>query len=161
MVKICSKCKEEKDISNFYYIKPRNTFEAQCRKCRNSLVVATRKKRYERHPELANYSKKWRLANKERYNHSQLLLRKRIRENVLRAYGGRNPSCKCCGESTFEFLALDHIDGNGNKDRKLHGTGTQLYSYLVKNNFPKIYQILCHNCNLAKGFYGECPHTLQ
>lgn len=27
-----------------------------------------------------------------------------------------------------------------------------------KNNYPKGFQVLCHNCNLAKGFYGKCPH---
>ena len=24
--------------------------------------------------------------------------------------------------------------------------------------YPPGYQVLCHNCNLAKGFYGSCPH---
>ena len=28
----------------------------------------------------------------------------------------------------------------------------------IKNNFPKGFQILCHNCNIAKGHYGKCPH---
>ena len=31
--------------------------------------------------------------------------------------------------------------------------------WLVQNNFPEGFQLLCNNCNLAKGFYGECPHT--
>jgi hypothetical protein len=29
---------------------------------------------------------------------------------------------------------------------------------LIKENFPKEYQILCFNCNLALGFFGYCPH---
>ena len=29
---------------------------------------------------------------------------------------------------------------------------------VIKNYYPKNLQILCHNCNMAKGFYGECPH---
>lgn len=35
--------------------------------------------------------------------------------DMLNAYGGL---CKCCGESSPDFLSLDHIDGGGNKDRK-------------------------------------------
>jgi hypothetical protein len=28
--------------------------------------------------------------------------------------------------------------------------------------YPKDrYQLLCHNCNMAKGFYGLCPHQEQ
>jgi hypothetical protein len=27
------------------------------------------------------------------------------------------------------------------------------------NEFPDGFQVLCHNCNLAKGYYGECPHN--
>ena len=33
-----------------------------------------------------------------------------------------------------------------------------LGQWIKKNNFPKGFQILCHNCNVAKGIYGECPH---
>jgi hypothetical protein len=33
-----------------------------------------------------------------------------------------------------------------------------LYRWLVKNNFPKEFQILCHNCNFAKFRLGTCPH---
>ena len=34
----------------------------------------------------------------------------------------------------------------------------RLSVWMIKNNFPKGFQVLCHNCNLAKGFYGKCPH---
>jgi len=33
-----------------------------------------------------------------------------------------------------------------------------LYSWLKKNNFPKGFQVLCMNCNFAKGKLGKCPH---
>ena len=37
---------------------------------------------------------------------------------------------------------------------------TSLLVWIVKNNFPKGFQILCHNCNLAKGYSknNKCPH---
>ena len=71
------------------------------------------------------------------------------------------PRCACCGEKTYEFLSIDHIDGGGSKhrrDMKISG-GTATTEWLVRNKFPKGFQVLCHNCNMAKGFYGECPHV--
>lgn len=67
--------------------------------------------------------------------------------------------CVCCGESEPMFLAIDHINGGGSKERKtLKNAGTNFYRHIVKNGYPKNYRILCHNCNQAKGYYGRCPH---
>ena len=86
-----------------------------------------------------------------------------IREQVLYHYGGPNPSCACpsgaCGETTVQFLCLDHIDGGGNHHRAQVGGGSQFYAWIVKNNFPSGFRILCHNCNFALGAYGVCPHS--
>jgi hypothetical protein len=78
-----------------------------------------------------------------------------VRLAVLAGYGGR---CACCGESQPEFLAIDHINGGGGKERKAGLTYQKFYRFILENNFPSDYQILCHNCNMAKAFYGECPH---
>lgn len=66
----------------------------------------------------------------------------------------------CCGEKEIEFLAIDHIFGGGNKEKKSLGVygGIKFYSWLIKMDFPPRYRILCHNCNNALGFYGYCPH---
>lgn len=85
----------------------------------------------------------------------------KIRRKVLEAYGGSNPSCKCCGESTYAFLVLDHANGGGTTQRKtmkLGGTG--MYQWIIRNNFPSGFRVLCANCNHANGAYGYCPHTL-
>jgi hypothetical protein len=82
---------------------------------------------------------------------------------VLVGYGGDPPRCACCGEQTVEFLCLDHVNSDAPADRKRFSTHLVFFTYLIKNNFPDRdrYQVLCHNCNLAKGFYGECPHERQ
>jgi len=87
--------------------------------------------------------------------------RLRARYRVLSHYSEGSPSCACCGETTFQFLAIDHIDGGGVKERKLLGLrgSTQLYRYLENEGYPPGYRVLCHNCNLAMGFYGYCPHS--
>jgi len=80
--------------------------------------------------------------------------RQKVRENLVMAYGGK---CVCCGETEMKFLALDHINNDGSKQRKKIGTGIQMYLY-IKRNMPNDIQVLCHNCNLAKSYYGKCPH---
>jgi len=77
------------------------------------------------------------------------------------------PCCNCCGLNSYvEFLAIDHIAGKKEMDSepelvKLgYSSKKQTYSlltWIIDNNFPKGFQILCHNCNSAKGFYGKCP----
>ena len=36
--------------------------------------------------------------------------------------------------------------------------GEKLNRWLKNNNYPKGFQILCWNCNFAKGVLGQCPH---
>ncbi len=81
----------------------------------------------------------------------------KLRRKVLALYGNQ---CICCGESQYEFLSLDHVNGGGRKHREnINKGGHTFYAWLLKQEYqPNVYQILCHNCNLAKGFYGQCPH---
>ena len=82
--------------------------------------------------------------------------RNRLRNEALAAYGNR---CSCCGESQSEFLCFDHVHGGGAKHRRETGLkGQELYRWLIKNNFPPSFRVLCHNCNLSLGVYGYCPH---
>lgn len=73
------------------------------------------------------------------------------------AYSGYGSKCACCGETEFEFLCIDHVEGGGAQDRKKHNT-YQIARRVIELDFPDDYQVLCHNCNLAKGFFGSCPH---
>ena len=94
----------------------------------------------------------------QKLKETALSYKKKLRIACLSFYGGNPPKCNCCKENTYEFLAIDHINGGGNKHKKERGCSS-LYAWLVRNNFPDGFQVLCHNCNLAKGFYGACPHT--
>jgi len=79
---------------------------------------------------------------------------------VLAYYSRGKIQCACCGEAQLEFLTIDHIAGGGNKHRKAIGkNGAQFRKWLIDNQFPDGYQVLCMNCNWAKGKYGKCPHT--
>lgn len=77
------------------------------------------------------------------------------RQKLIDAYGGK---CKCCGEDRFEFLQIDHVNNDGADHRKLIGR-TGLMDWLARHRYPQEgFQLLCANCNFAKGHYGECPH---
>jgi len=85
---------------------------------------------------------------------------RRLKQETMNAYGGH---CACCGESILEFLSLDHINNDGAMQRRQHtgksGGGLSFYKLLKRNGFPQgQLQVLCHNCNCAKGYYGYCPH---
>lgn len=89
----------------------------------------------------------------ETYREDTRLRAEHRRREVIDAYGDR---CACCGEREFMFLCIDHVDGGGNKHRAtIKG---DFYRWLIENNFPPGFQTLCHNCNMAKGLYGHCPH---
>jgi len=97
------------------------------------------------------YSKKWRKSNPDYFNHRYNELKRKVFDH----YGRK---CECCGETHKEFLSIDHINGGGTKHRKEILKGGNLYSWLVANNFPEGFRVLCHNCNFAIGHYGYCPH---
>ena len=83
--------------------------------------------------------------------------RRRVREEVLTAYGGK---CTCCGEMIMEFLALDHINGVTQDQRATERkSGISWYLRLRREGYPNHIRVLCHNCNMARGFYGYCPHV--
>lgn len=81
-------------------------------------------------------------------------IRARYRKAVMDHYGGK---CACCGETEDEFLTIDHKDNDGAEHRK-SVDGARLYRWLMKQGYPTNFQILCMNCNWAKGRYGCCPH---
>jgi hypothetical protein len=77
----------------------------------------------------------------------------------MEAYGGCK--CACCGESHLDFLSIDHLNGGGRQHLLKHrakGDCRNLYSILKSEGFPAGYQVLCMNCNWAKGKFDLCPH---
>ena len=89
--------------------------------------------------------------------------RQLVRSEVINKYGGK---CRCCGEAVYEFLAIDHINNDGHKERKeffgsQKGSSYRFYLKLRKEKLRDDLQVLCHNCNMAKAMYGRCPHEYQ
>ena len=150
MEKLCSKCKQVKDISCFW--RKGKGLGSWCKECSNASGRASYKKK----PWVYNArSLRWREKNKEKYRETHLVWYRKLREDAINHYGGK---CQCCGEKRIQFLAIDHINNDGNEHRKLIGNNKRIEKWLKDNNYPEGFQILCHNCNMAKSFYGKCPH---
>ena len=100
--------------------------------------------------------KLYEFKNRDKRNAAKRKLYKHRRKLVVTAYGGK---CDCCGEKYYEFLSIDHVGGGGTRERKKMN-GKRFFNYLINNNYPKNYRLLCHNCNQSLGVYGYCPHSM-
>lgn len=87
---------------------------------------------------------------KEKFRNYHSLLR-------IDAITSYNAICNCCKLTTFDFLVIDHISSEVKK--KYPFSGSKLYRWLKKNNYPKGFQVLCFNCNTGKGQEKYCPHS--
>lgn len=122
----------------------------------------TRRRYHKNRAKILAAAKIYYQKNKSEYRKWQKERRSKLRQNILVAYGG--PLCKCCGETMEEFLSIDHIAGNGNKHRRSirpsgrNQASANFYEWLKKEKFPPGFQVLCIQCNFAKGKYGSCPH---
>ena len=127
------------------------TEEKACSRC-HKVLPATKEFFGERKLDLAfgldAACRKCKAAYTVRYN-------RRNRSRALNQYGGK---CVCCGETRFEFLAFDHINGGGSEHMRGLGGPEAFIRWLRDNNYPDTIRVLCHNCNTSMGKYGYCPH---
>lgn len=80
-------------------------------------------------------------------------LTREYKQAFLDMYG---KACSCCGEDGFDFLTIEHKQGQEKASRR---TGLVAYRDSVKEYRPDLYEVLCWNCNCAKGKLGYCPHN--
>lgn len=125
--------------------------EVKCKFC-GKTFVATRSDKIRCGDCRKLYLKEYRKLESTKRRRS--LQHRELRERAFAGYGGK---CECCGEDNFEFLAIDHRNGGGRKERKTMST-YQIARKVIKLGFPKEYRVLCHNCNSSLGWYGYCPH---
>lgn len=87
------------------------------------------------------------------------LYRIQLKKDLFSHYGNE---CVCCGENEILFLTFDHINNDGNvekKDKKYQNSGFAFQLWIRRNNYPDHIQILCWNCNGGKRMNnGVCPH---
>lgn len=156
--KVCSGCGKEKPLEQFS--RDANGKEGRRSTCKEC-CSAYGKSHYRANLDKAkSQHKEWASKNRQRSNARVNNWRAKLRSEVVAAYGGK---CSCCGESHVEFLAIDHIHGGGRRHRQSTKTSTgTFYLWLKRGGFPKEdFRLLCHNCNMAIGIYGYCPHQKE
>ena len=149
----CRKCK--RTSVDFYYSKLKEA--KQCFGCKKALEVGEK-----------CLCTECKALARDRYhtngNQNRETSRQRKKADKLAAfsaYGGA--VCKCCGENHIEFLSIDHVYNDGAKQRRELGKNkiAHFYVWLKQNGYPPGYQVLCMNCNFAKGHFGACPHEQE
>jgi len=114
-----------------------------------------------RYKEDSQFREKQKLAVRRSYNKYKIEISAKHYEKVRKIisyYTNNKMCCECCLCDNINFLTVDHINNDGFKHRKIIGGGS-IYNWLIKNNFPKGFQILCWNCNMGKAKnHGICPH---
>jgi hypothetical protein len=162
MLKICCKCKVEKEEELFPFVKKHNNkkyYVSPCKAC----ISLKRKTRYLEHREKeTEVAARWRIQFPEKYiawregfKKRSRLARQELRKQVLLKLGNE---CIKCGNKDYRVLQVDHVDGNGNKERKEQGMGngsTTKYLKRILDNTTNSYQLLCANCNLIKYYEKE------
>lgn len=146
----------ERKINSLCVLCGKSSSDNTCAKCKNK-----RHKRFS----LRNEKNLCRQCPNEKLSNSTYCLAckqyqyeytRKLRQQVLDYYGN---ACACCGETIYEFLAIDHVNNDGNIDRANGIRGPGLVRKIIAENYPDKYQILCHNCNFAKQFSPDgCPH---
>ncbi len=183
-MKICTRCKEEKPETDFWFSKRLERLTQPCNECRKAAradwkarnaekvkaanrtwqlanpdrVKAAMKRYQERNPGLAaKRTAEWRANNREWALAAQRKVNADRKRRVYEAYGGF--ICACCGETEEAFLSIDHVNNDGAEHRR-QVDRRNMYKWLDKNGFPEGYQILCMNCNFGKARNGGiCPHV--
>lgn len=118
------------------------------KKSNENYVPSIRKNRYER--------------DRERLLNNMKVYVERLRSIVIWHYSFGTYKCACCGCNDIRFLEINHVEGKGNEHRKSIGTYSGFDKWLIKNNLPGGFDVLCSNCNSGKFRNGGvCPHLDQ
>lgn len=141
------KYKNKKQDYNYLYREAKKSANL-CRSCGNKKNITTNS--------CNKCNLKQKIKDRERNRQLKIM--------VIYYYSNGNMKCSCCGESYIEFLTIEHIHGGGKKHQQIvNRFGNGYYRWLIENNFPNGIDVMCMNCNWAKGKFGKCPHkkTLQ
>ena len=106
--------------------------------------------------------REWRASNIETCRSRERDRNQEYKKATFDAYGGRR--CNWCGEDNINALALDHVNNDGAKWRKIHGMGKALYQWLKARHWPSepALQVICYNCNQSKRInHGVLPMSIK
>lgn len=109
----------------------------------------------------AQKPEKYKNKDQKHYYETFLDRAKRIKLEGINHYTKGAMKCDCCGINDIEYLTIEHKNGKKHTKHNPKIGGLKLWIWLKNNNYPKDFEVLCYNCNSAKGFYGQCPHQAK
>jgi 5-methylcytosine-specific restriction endonuclease McrA len=80
----------------------------------------------------------------------------RYRLKVITHYTDGTLYCTNCGLPIYDCLEIDHKNGDGAKHRVEVGSNS-ITAWIIANDFPDGFQILCATCHRLKTKRGELP----
>ena len=145
MTNLCSKCKQEKPVSEFGKAKEKkNGLKSNCKECCNKTSKASFSKNKDKYyakqkdyavknsKEIGSYKRDWHFKNKYNLSLEEL--------NAMKV--AQNFCCKLCGKHELETprqsLCVDHC----HKTNKVRG-------------------LLCESCNQALGLFYDNPEVIR
>lgn len=148
--KRCPKCGVVKPLDQFHVARNKpDGRQTHCRECKRQWGKG--------HAQSSRDSaRRYRLAHPEESKASTRRVHASARNRVFNHYGR---ACSCCGAT--ERLEIDHVNGDGGGRRRATSSGTALYYWLIRNNFPDGFQTLCASCNKSKGTRAHCQINHQ
>lgn len=164
--KICSTCKQNLPVDEFYKTKcAKDGLHTVCKTCSLSRLHATYEKnksrsiieipefKYCSRCELLKHSSEFSVSKTRKAGLGVYCKQCYIEKNaefklkILSLLGG--PFCIQCGENEFEFLTIQHKQGGGKKHRLSTSWKGIFNDILDDGDRQSKYEVLCANCNIA------------
>ena len=135
---------EHKEEYKFYHKQYRLEHKEEIELCRKRYLL-------EHKDEMKLYSNQYTLNHKKEKSKYNKIYFNQLKIEVLTHYGHNKLACVICGENRIDCLSIDHINGDGWKDKNTsHRGGYNLYRKLRRDNYPIGFQTLCMNCQFIK-----------
>lgn len=100
------------------------------------------------------YEAKWRALNRDQERERQRSISESNKNAVVNVLTNGEGTCRWCGQGDIDVLVIDHIEDNGAEHRRENGgrcfSGDRFYRWIIRNDYPPGFQVLCANCNLKK-----------
>ncbi|GAG47941.1 unnamed protein product [marine sediment metagenome] len=139
-IKICSKCKQNKFISDFGVQNDRKSGRRSA--CKDCDAITQKKRRKENPDKYIKATRRWQLQNPDKVRNAKLIRTFGITlEQYNEMFNEQNGCCVICGKHQSELklsLAVDHNHDGGN-----------------------IRQLLCNHCNLILGLVQDNISLLE
>lgn len=93
--------------------------------------------------------------NPEKHRDYRMQRYKTIRNRIIYVLGGK---CSRCSFSDWRALQVDHVNGNGNVERRTRGHAASTLYRRIQDSIDNklgLFQLLCANCNWIKRYENK------